>query len=50
MMTCVERATPIVKLNLKPQTLNFKKSSLCNYNDVYILPSEAIKITGRGAD
>ena len=50
MMICVERATPIVKLNLKPQTLNFKKSSLCNYNDVYILASEAIKITGRGVD
>ena len=46
----VERVIPIVKSNLKPQTLNFKKSSLCNYNDVYILVSEAKKITGRGAD
>ena len=39
-----------VKSNLKPQALNFKKSSLCNYNDVYMLVSEAIKITGKGAD
>ena len=44
-MTCMEHLTPVVRLSLRL----IKRSSLCDYNDAYILISGTITVAALAA-